>query len=68
METLALLVTIIFLGLYLITFGIEIAILIWIINHFFQKYGGYWYFIWIPLMVLFNWFFVVILVKTVSRT
>ena len=67
MASLALLVTIIFLSLYLITLGIEISLLVYLINKFFVSYGGYWYFVWIPLILLCNWFFVVILLRGISR-
>ncbi len=67
MESLVRLVVIIFLILYFILFAIELAALIFAIKYLFPMFGGWWYFLWIPIMMSANWLLSMLIIIILSR-
>jgi hypothetical protein len=67
MESLARLVAFIFLIIYLFLLSVEIGCLIGIITKFLPQFGGYWYFLWIPILIFANWFATIFVITILSK-
>lgn len=67
MESLARLVLIIFLAIYTASFVAELAVLLYTIKYFFPTFGGWWYLIWVPLLLGINWLFSVLILILLTK-
>lgn len=67
MESLARLVAIIYLTLWLLVFCLEFYVVCRLISIFFNNYGGYWYIVWFLLTMAISWFTVLIMIKLIIR-
>jgi len=50
MESLAKLFVLIFSSIWTISFVIQLIIFKFLLDNYFSNYGGYYYFLWIPLL------------------
>lgn len=55
MESLAKLVVLLFISIYCIFFVIELFVLKFCLNYLLPRYEGWWYCLWIPILILVNW-------------
>ena len=67
MESLARLVLIIFLSIYFCTLLVEILGLIYLIKWFFPMFGGWWYCLWIPILMSANWLLSILILIFLSK-
>ena len=67
MESLAKLVLIIFLSIYFSTLLVEFLGLIYIIQWFLPIFGGWWYFLWIPILMSANWLLSLLILIFLSK-
>ena len=67
MESLARFVLIIFLSIYFLTLSAEILGLVLIIRNYFTSFGGWWYCLWIPILMSVNWLFSMFLLIALGK-
>lgn len=67
MESLARLVAMIYLTLWLLVFCLEFYVVYRLISIFFSNYGGCWYIVWFLLTVAISWFTVLIMIKLIIK-
>jgi hypothetical protein len=67
MESLAKLVVIIFFAIYLSTLIFEIIALIFIIEKYLKYFSGWWYFLWIPILMSANWLISMLILIILSK-
>ena len=67
MESLARLVLIIFLSIYFSTLLVEVLGIIYLIQWFFPMFGGWWYFLWIPILMSANWLLSILILIFLSK-
>lgn len=72
MESLAKLVALIFFSIYGVTLVFELLALVLAIKYFLPDFGGWWYFLWVPILMSANWliamFILIILSKIGNKT
>jgi hypothetical protein len=67
MESLARLVVIILLIIFCMVFTIFGGIGIFIIQKFFPEFGGWWYFLWTPIIMGFSYIFAIVLLVLIAK-
>lgn len=67
MESLAKLVVIIFFAIYSSTLIFEILGLIFIIEKYLKYFSGWWYFLWVPIIMSANWLISILILIILSK-
>ena len=67
MESLVKLIVIIFLIIYFLLFAIELTGLIFLIEKFYPMLSGWWYCLWIPIIMSANWLLTMLVISMLSR-
>lgn len=67
MESLAKLVVIIFFAIYSSTLIFEILGLIFIIEKYLKYFSGWWYFLWVPILMSVNWLISMLILIILSK-
>ena len=67
MESLARLVLIILASIYFSSLILEIIGVFFLIRNFFPEFGGWWYFLWVPIIAVANGFLSVLILNLIAR-
>jgi hypothetical protein len=61
----------VYLGIYALSCSIDIGIIYLVINNYLPNYGGYYYFLYVPTILVVNYFLMLLLSrgnKQISKT
>lgn len=67
MESLARLVALIFFSIYGVTLVFELLVLVFAIIYFAPDFGGWWYCLWIPIIMSANWLLAMLILILLSK-
>lgn len=67
MESLARLVALIFFSIYGVTLGFELLVLVLTIKYFAPDFDGWWYCLWVPIVMSANWLLSILILIILSK-
>lgn len=67
MESLAKLIMILFLIIYFIALSFEVLGLVYLIKNYLPSFGGWWYCLWMPILISANYFVTILILIILSK-